>query len=390
MKKTPPLLFLIAGEHSGDALGARLMAALKTQSAGRIDFAGIGGPRMEAEGLESLFSMSELSVMGLAEVLPRVPKLLFRLRQTVADIKTRQPSAVLSIDAPDFCFRVAKRLKGQGIPLIHYVAPQVWAWRPGKAKVAAQLFDRLMVLLPFETPYFEAEGLSSTFVGHPVVETANNGGDGQAFRRHHGISTAAPLVCVLPGSRRNETARLLPVFSETLALLRKQLPDLRVVVPTVEGVAEQVAAAAAGWRPSPLITHGQADKLDAFAAADVALAASGSVTLELAMAKTPTVIAYKLNPLTALLARRLIRVRYVNLINLILDRQALPEFLLENCKAEKLAAALAGILTDDAARQAQGAAFEEVLQKLGLGGPPPSEKAAEIVLAMITQPLKHV
>ncbi len=384
MKEAPTRLFLIAGEHSGDALGSRLMAALKTQSAGRIGFAGVGGPRMKAEGLDSLFPMSDLSVMGLAEVLPRVPKLLRRLRQTVADIKARRPSAVVSIDAPDFCFPVAKRLKGQGIPLIHYVAPQVWAWRPGKAKVAAELFDRLIVLLPFEAPYFEAVGLSSAFVGHPVVETGAESGDGQAFRRRHGIPAEAPLICVLPGSRGNETARLLPIFGETLALLRKNLPDLRAVVPTVEGVAEQVAAAAAGWTPTPLITHGQADKLDAFAAADAALAASGSVTLELAVAKTPTVIAYKVNPLTALLARRLIRVRYINLVNLILDRQALPEFLQENCRPEKLAAALAGIFADDAARRAQRDAFEEVLQRLGLGGPPPSEKAAEIVLSMIT------
>ncbi len=384
MKEAQTRLFLIAGEHSGDALGSRLMAALKTQSAGRIGFAGVGGPRMEAEGLDSLFPMSDLSVMGLAEVLPRVPKLLRRLRQTVADIKARRPSAVVSIDAPDFCFPVAKRLKGQGIPLIHYVAPQVWAWRPGKAKVAAELFDRLIVLLPFEAPYFEAVGLSSAFVGHPVVETGAESGDGQAFRRRHGIPAEAPLICVLPGSRGNETARLLPVFGETLALLRKNLPDLRAVVPTVEGVAEQVAAAAAGWTPTPLITRGQADKLDAFAAADAALAASGSVTLELAVAKTPTVIAYKANPLTALLARRLIRVRYINLVNLILDRQALPEFLQENCRPEKLAAALAGIFADDAARRAQRDAFDEVLQRLGLGGPPPSEKAAEIVLSMIT------
>ncbi len=383
MKETLPCVFLIAGEHSGDALGARLMAALKTQSAGRTGFAGVGGPRMEAEGLDSLFPMSDLSVMGLAEVLPRVPKLLRRLRQTVAEIKARRPSAVVTIDAPDFCFPVAKRLKGLGIPLIHYVAPQVWAWRPGKAKVAAKLFDRLMVLLPFETPYFEAVGLSSTFVGHPVVEIAADGGDGQAFRRRHGIPAEAPLICVLPGSRGNETARLLPVFGDTLALLRKSLPDLRAVMPTVEAVAEQVAAAAAGWTLTPLITRDQADKHEIFAAADAALAASGSVTLELAVAKTPTVIAYKLNPLTALLARRLVRVRYINLVNLILNRQALPEFLQENCTPEKLATALAGILADDAARRAQRAAFEVVLQRLGLGGPPPSEKAAEIVLSMI-------
>ncbi len=382
MTETQPCLFLIAGEPSGDALGARLMAALKSQSAGRIDFAGVGGPRMEAEGLDSLFPMSDLSVMGLAEVLPRIPKLLLRLRQTVSEIKALCPSAVVSIDAPDFCFPVAKRLKGQGIPLIHYVAPQVWAWRPGKAKVVAKLYDRLITLLPFEPPYFEVEGLSTTFVGHPVVEIGVNAGDGPAFRRHHDIPDAAPLICVLPGSRGNETSRLLPIFAETLALLQKRLPDLRAVVPTVEGVAEQVAAA--GWPLSPLIVHDQTDKLDAFAAADVALAASGSVTLELAMTKTPTVIAYKMNPLTALLARRLVRVRYVNLINLILDRQALPEFLQENCGPEKLATAIAGILANDTAQWEQKTAFEEALQKLGLGGPPPSEKAAEIILSMIT------
>ncbi|MDP6786052.1 MAG: lipid-A-disaccharide synthase [Rhodospirillales bacterium] len=378
-----PLVFLIAGEPSGDVLGGRLMAALDRLTGGHIRFAGVGGPEMEALGLSSLFPMGDLSVMGVAEVVPRLPRILRRLRQTVAAAKLSRPAAVVTIDSPDFSFRVARRLKGRGFPLIHYVAPTVWAWRPGRARAIAAFLDHVMALLPFEPPYFQAEGLASTFVGHPVVESGAGDGNGAAFRRRHGIDPGVPLVCFLPGSRKSEVGPLMPIFGETLARLRRGQPDLRCVVATVATVADGVTAATRNWPTPPLVVSDTAEKYDAFAAADAALAASGTVALELAMANTPAVIAYKINPLTAFVVRRLVKVRYVNLINIVLDRPAVPEFLQNDCRPERLAAAIDDLLGDGEARDRQIVAGRDALRRLGLGGPPTGERAARVVLDVI-------
>ena len=295
-----PLVFLVAGEPSGDELGARLMAAIEQRR--RVRFAGVGGPLMEARGLSSLFPMAELSVMGLAEVVPHLPKLIRRLSQTAAAVRQCRPAVLLTIDSPGFNFRLAKRLKGAGVPIVHYVAPSVWAWRPGRARAVAGYLDHLMALLPFEPPYFEAEGLATTFVGHPVLEDGLDGiverGDGEGFRRRHRIPPGATVLCVLPGSRRSETGRLLPVFARTLGLLKEQFADLYAVVPTVDTVADEVTAAAAGWPVPAVVIAAASEKAAAFAAADVALAASGTVALELAVAGVPAVIAYRVHPLT--------------------------------------------------------------------------------------------
>ena len=384
-----PLVFLIAGEPSGDVLGGRLMAALDRATGGRVRFAGVGGPNMESHGLASLFPMGDLTVMGVAEVVPRLPRILRRLRQTVAAAKSSRPAAVVTIDAPDFSFRVARRLKGKGFPLIHYVAPTVWAWRPARARAIATFLDHVLALLPFEPPYFEVEGLACTFVGHPVVESGAGDGDGAAFRRRHGIEARAPLVCFLPGSRASEVGPLMPVFGATLARLRTGRPDLRAVVATVATVSDTVTAATRDWPAAPLMVSDTADKYDAFAAADAALAASGTVALELAMAGTPAVIAYKINPLTAFLARRLIRVRFVNLVNIILDRPALPEFLQNDCRPERLAAAIDQLLGDAEACARQVAAGRDALGRLGLGGPPTGERAARVVLDVIERYSRH-
>ena len=380
---TGPLIFLLAGEPSGDALGGRLMAALGRMCDGKVRFAGVGGPLMEAEGLQSLFPMAELSIMGLAEVLPHIPRLVRRIRQTVAEVNSLRPAAVVTIDSPGFSFRVAKRLGGAGIPLIHYVAPTVWAWRPRRAREIAAFLDHLLALLPFEPPYFEAVGLPCTFVGHSVVESGAGRGNGAGFRARHGIPGETPLICVLPGSRRGETARLMPLFARTLGILAKTRPDLTAVVPTVETVAAGVAGAASGWPVPAVVVRGEEEKFDAFAASAVALAASGTVALELAMAGLPAVIAYRVNPLTAWLARRMIRVKFVNLVNLILDRAAVPELLQEDCRPERLAAALGGLFDDGAARAAQIAAANHAMAQLGQGGPSPSERAARAVLDAI-------
>ncbi len=378
-----PLVFLIAGEPSGDVLGGRLMASLNHLTGGRVRFAGVGGPNMQSHGLTSLFPMDDLTVMGVAEVLPRLPRILRRLHQTVAAVKSSCPAAVVTIDAPDFSFRVARRLKGKGFPLIHYVAPTVWAWRPGRARVIAAFLDHVLALLPFEPPFFEAEGLASTFVGHPVVESGAGDGDGAAFRRLHGIDPGAPLVCFLPGSRKSEVGPLMPIFGETLARLRSGRPDLRAVVATVATVSDAVTAAIRDWPAAPIMVSDTAEKHGAFAAADAALAASGTVALELAMASTPAVIAYKINPLTAFLVRQLIKVRYVNLINIVLDRPVVPEFLQKDCRPEKLAAAIDYLLGDAESRAQQIAAGRDALHRLGLDGPPTGERAARVVLDII-------
>ena len=250
--------------------------------------------------------------MGLVEVLPRVPNLLRRLRQTAALALAERPDALVMIDAPGFNFRLARRLTGRGIPLIHMVAPTVWAWRPGRARRIAGFLDHLLVLLPFEPPYFEREGLATTFVGHPVLDSGADRGQGAAFRARHRIAAETPVLAVLPGSRAGEVSRLLPVFGETLALLRQRIAGLHAVVPTLEPVAGMVQTAAAQWAVPVTVLGDAREKYDAMAASQAALAASGTVALELALADVPAVVAYRVHPLTAFLVRRLVRVSEID------------------------------------------------------------------------------
>lgn len=379
-----PLVFLVAGEPSGDALGARLMAALKKKTQGKIRFTGVGGDKMAEEGLVSLFSMREIAVMGLIEIVPRLGTILARIAETAERAKRLNPDAVVTIDSPDFNFRVARRLKGKGFPLIHYVAPTVWAWRPGRARALARTLDHMMALLPFEPPYFAREGVACTFVGHPVLESGAGAGDGPAFRARHGIPPKAPLLCVLPGSRRSEVRALLLPFGEAVARMAKEIPDLRLVVPTLAPVAGEVRAAIAAWPGAAVVVEGEGEKYDAFAACAAALAASGTVSLELALAGAPHAVAYRVNPITAWLARLLIRVHFVNLVNLVLERAIVPELLQEDCTGEKLAEAALRLLRDPDARAAQRAAFTEAIRRLGRDEGVPSERAAEVVLATIS------
>ena len=382
-----PLIFLVAGEPSGDALGAQLMAALKRRSERSLTFIGVGGARMRGEGLHSLFPMDELSLMGAAEIVPHIPRLLRRIRETASAICTARPDVVVTIDAPGFTFRVIKRVRRQNagglMTLVHYVAPQVWAWKRDRAREVAGYLDHLMALLPFEPPYFEVEGLPCTFVGHPVVESGADTGDAAAFRRRHDLPAEAELVCVLPGSRRGEVRRLLPIFGATLDRLARSRPTLRAVLPAVDACRSDIAAVAGNWAVPTLIVSGQQERYDAFAAADAALAASGTVALELAMSRTPMVITYKLNPITAMLARRVIKTRYVNLVNLILEREVVPELLLEACRPDRLADAVGHLLDNPAARAAQRAGAEQAIRALHGEGLKPSERAADVVLSCI-------
>lgn len=374
-------IFIVAGEPSGDVLGGRLMAALSELTAGEVRFAGVGGEAMQGQGLESLFPMEELSVMGLAEILPHLPRLLGRIRQTAAAADAAGPRALITIDSPDFSRRVARRVRDRSIPRIHYVAPTVWAWRPGRAQGFARDFSHLLALLPFEPPWFERAGLSCTFVGHPVVESGADRGDGAGFRSRHGIAPDCPLICVLPGSRRGEVSRLAADFGKALEMLQRRYPELRVAVPTVPGVAAMVEQFAAGWPGSPRVVRGQAEKYDAMAASNAALAASGTVALELSLARVPTVIAYRVAPLTHFIVRRMLSVDYGNLVNIIEDREIVPELIQDDCRPERLAHELEQLLGP--AGPAQVEACQPALRQLGLGGERPSRRAAQAVLDII-------
>jgi lipid-A-disaccharide synthase len=376
-------LMLVAGEPSGDMLGAKLMAALKLRTLGKVEFFGVGGERMAEQGLISRFAMSELTVMGLVEILPRIPHLRRRIRETAELALSERPDALVTIDAPGFNFRLARRLLGHGIPLIHLVAPTVWAWRPGRARKIARFLDHLLVLLPFEPPYFEREGLATTFVGHPVIDSGVLRGQGAAFRARHGIAAEAPLLAVMPGSRGGEVARLLPIFGAALALLQPRIPGLRAVVPTLGPVEEAVRAAAAQWSVPVTVTAEPREKYDAMAASNAALAASGTVALELALADVPAVVAYRVHPLTAWLARRLVKVRYANLVNILLDRPVVPEMIQGDCTAEKLADAVERVMIDREARAVQHEAGGSVMLMLGRDDQPPSLRAADAVLRAI-------
>lgn len=381
-------IFLIAGEPSGDALGARLIAALRRASDGRLKFAGVGGERMQAEGFSSLFPLTDIAVMGLTEVVPRLPLLLRRIRQTATAIWDTAPSAVVTIDAPSFGLRVADRVRSSGIPLIHYVAPQLWAWRPGRARALGRRVDHLLALLPFEPEFFGKLGVSCTYVGHPVLEDALLPSSGAQFRSRHGIAPAAPLVVVMPGSRIGLAQRMWPVFRGALERLAPRLPGLHVVLPVVAGTEAFLRDATAQWPlPHTLVTTAE-ERRNAFAAATAALTVSGTATMELAVAGVPMVVAYRVSAVTEFLARRMIEVSHVAMPNLILGRAAVPELLQADCTPERLAAELETLIGGGAAAQRHDLA--EICRRLGLddirgGGPRPSDRAAAVVLEAIRQ-----
>lgn len=379
----PRRIMLVAGEPSGDALGAPLMRALRAASDGPLDFVGVGGDGMAEEGLDSVIAMADLSIMGLAEILPRAPKLLGHISRVARLARETRPDVLVTIDSPGFNFRLARRVAGQGIPMVHYVAPSVWAWRPGRARKIAPLFDHLLALLPFEPPYFERHGLACTFVGHSVTERQTTEDVGPRFRDRHGIGKDSQLIAVLPGSRRTETDRLLPVFGEAVRRLAAKTPSLRIVVPTVSGVAGQVRGAAQYWAGDPVIVATASERAEAIAASDVALAASGTVTLELALARVPMVVAYRMNPLTNAIVRALASVDYPSIINIVLDRPAIPELLQSDCAPEGLVREVMKLLTDPDARARQIDDAQTAMKDLGVGGKRPSERAADVVLEVM-------
>jgi lipid-A-disaccharide synthase len=380
-----PFIFFVTGEPSGDALGAALIAALRQRTGGGLRIAGIGGERMQDQGLDSLVPLGDLAVAGVTEVLPQAPVILRRVRETVAAIQALRPDAVVTIDSSGFTWRIAHglRRRGETLPLIHYVAPMVWAWRAGRARRMARWYDHLMTLLPFEPPYFERVGLSCRYVGHPVLESGAERGDGHRFRAEHGLAADDLLITVLPGSRRGEVARLLPIFGSALSHLASAIGPFRVVVPTVATVADTVADTVGGWPGQPIVVQRPQAKYDAYAASRAALAASGSVALELALARLPMVVGYRLNRLTEVILDHFLKVRQVNLVNLLIDRPLVCELLGPNCTPERLAASLAELVRDEPVRAAHRQGYDEAIRRLEGGEIAPSLRAADQILEIV-------
>ena len=383
----PIRLMLVAGEPSGDQLGGQLMAALRAECGANVEIMGMGGPAMTAQGLESFFPLSDTAVMGLREVVPKVPVILRRVADICMIAMTRRPDAVVLIDSPDFNHRIAAKLKrlAPEIPVVDYVAPQVWASRQYRARKMARNFDLLLALLPFEPPFFEKFGLHTVFVGHPVIERSARMTGGPELRARLGIALDAPLLCVLPGSRTSEIRFILPVFREAVAEIAKRVPGLVTILPTVPHVAARVHEGTKDW-PAPLhVVEDESDKYAAFKAANAALAASGTVTVELALARTPMVVAYRVGGLTYTLAQVLFRFKYFALVNLLLDRMAVPELLQHKATPGALADAVVPLLADRAAAAKQIADLDLVAKALGEGSAKPSLRAARAILDFVRQ-----
>jgi len=378
-------VFIVAGEPSGDKLGGALMSGLKAERPD-VAFDGIGGPQMMAQGLNSRFDMSELSVMGIAEILPKYRHLKRRIAQTADAVVEAAPDVLITIDSPDFCLRVARRVKEtSAVRCVHYVAPTVWAWRAGRAARMARWIDQVLALLPFEPPYMQAAGMDCDFVGHPVVaEPVASDVQAQKFRAGQGIGDA-PVLMVLPGSRRSEVARLAPVFGTAVSNIVAAHPSLRIVVPAAAPIADMVREATQGWAGAPVIIDPAVDaggevKRAAFRAADVALAASGTVSLELAASGTPMVIAYDMNWLSRVIIARMLKVDTVTLVNLVSQTRVVPEFIGRHCVPDEIAAGVAQVM---AAPQAQNDAMALTMTRLGQGGEAPGLRAAKAVLARL-------
>jgi lipid-A-disaccharide synthase len=385
-----PLIWLIAGEPSGDLIGARLIDALNKRTGGRFRVTGIGGEAMESAGLQSRFPISDIAVMGLVEIIPRIPLIKRRMRETIAQIKQDKPAIVVSIDVPGFCYDVWKGLRGSDIPLVHYVAPTVWAWRPDRAKKFARELDHLMALLPFEPPYFEKEGLDCTFVGHPVLEGGAEKGDGERFRQQHGIAPGDKAICVLPGSRSGELKRLAEVFRQSAVTIVEKYPDAVFVFPTVSYLSETVTELARSWPGRTVVVSSISEKFDAMQACNVAMAASGTVSLELAMARVPHIVAYRMNALTVRIVRLLhgMNQKFVNLVNILLDREIIPEFIQERCRSDLIAVYMCKLLDDPEAREEQAKSIESALSMLRPASGAPSDAAASVVASLLA-PLRN-
>lgn len=387
MDETRPLtIWIVSGEESGDQLGAKLMRSLKARlGAGRLRFGGVGGQAMTQEGLDSLFPLHDIAVMGIVAVIGRLPTVLNRIRVTADAVVAADPDCLVIIDSPDFTHRVAKavRKRAPQIPIVDYVSPSVWAWRPGRAAKMRAYVDHLMALLPFEPEaHRRLGGPPTTYVGHPLIERV---GEFRPAEGERSLRREGPLnLLVLPGSRRSEVGRLLDIFGKALALLQERSPrPFAVTIPAVPHLVQDIRDGTASWSLTPRIVEGEAAKWQAFRSADAALAASGTVTLELGLSGIPMVVAYKVSRIEETILRPLIKAQSIVLTNLVLGENVIPEFIQDDCTPETLATTLLPLLSSTPERQRQEAALRRLDDLMRIGDEAPSERAARIVAEVL-------
>lgn len=388
MKNKIPYIFLSAGEPSGDLLGAQLIPELIKKTKGKIKLGGIGGESMEEyKEFKSLFDTKDLAVMGLTEVIPKLPKILKIFNETLKNIIYTKPDVIVTIDSPGFNRKLAQKLKANNIkiPIIHYVAPQVWKWKPHVAEQISKEVDQLLCLLPFEPPYFEKFGLKSHFVGHPVIERVQSGNKTE-FLKKYNLKSNNIIISVLPGSRHTETKKLLPIFKKVVQKLYKLIPDLKIVIPTVKTVEKEIYKKTKKWPVKPIIVKGQEERYNAFKASTAALAASGTVSLELAALQVPHIIAYKFSWLTYRIISKLLNDTTASLVNILSDQKQLiiPEFIQDTCRPDTISESMLSIINNKAIRKAMVTEMSKSINKLYPDKKnkdvKPSEEAADVIL----------
>lgn len=382
----PLKIMLVAAEASGDALGAGLARALKGRLGPDVAFVGVGGPKMAAEGVDSPFDIGELSILGWIEGLRAYGRVKKRVADTAALAARERPDAVVLIDSWGFTIRVAQAIRAAApkTPLIKYVGPQVWASRPGRARTLARAVDHLLALYAFDAPWFEKEGLPVTVVGSSALHVDMSKADGAAFRARRGITADTPLLLVLPGSRPSEIARMTPIYEAAVKRLKAQIEGLEVAVVAAGTVTADVSGRVAAW-PFRALLVDEAEKYDAMMAADVALATSGTVSTELALAGAPMVIAYKVDGLSYALMKRMVTAKHVTLFNVAADERIAPEFIQGAARPDRLAKAVGRLLTDRDAAADQARRQTEALALMGRDGENPSRRAADAVLRVIVE-----
>jgi lipid-A-disaccharide synthase len=382
-------IFLIATEESGDRLGAHLMKVLRQRLGDAVKFEGVGGRGMTREGLKSLFPIEELSIIGFAAVVKQLPKLLRLIRQTTDAVLQAAPDILIIIDSPDFTHRVARRVRTRdpAIPVVDYVSPSVWAWRPSRARAMRSYVDHVLALLPFEPEaYRRLNGPPCTYVGHPLIEQLASLRPSVAEQAQRDANP--PVLLVLPGSRRGEIRHHMAIFGEALDRLQAQGKPFELILPTMPHLLELVTEGVKSWKVTPQIVVGEQEKRAAFRIATAALAKSGTVTLELALSGVPMVAAYKAGAIEAWIVMRFVTVQSVILANLVVGENVIPEFVQDDCTADKLTGALGEVLSDTPTRRRQTDAFARIDDIMSTGSQSPSVRAADIVLGMLRKSRK--
>lgn len=377
MIKKPYKVYLIAGEASGDIIGSRLMQSLAQKA--EVKFYGVGGEKMNAIGLNSLFPMADISVMGLFEILPSFFKIISRLKQTIEHILEVKPDIIITIDSPGFNFRIAKEIKEKtNIKLVHYVAPSVWAYKPERATKIAKIYNHLFTLLPFEAPYFTKEGLDTTFVGHPILESEK--GKEEVFRIRHSLEDDKKIICISPGSRKSEVKRLLPIFLKSIEIVSKSFPNLVIIIPTFSHLVSLIDTITSEYKIGKyILIDTPEEKKNGIAACEIALTKSGTVTTEIAFNKIPMIVAHKMNPLTFFFLKKMIKINHATLINILADKEIIPEFIQDNCTPDKISSCLIEMLNNNNQAVEQVKEAYEILEMMKADQPASLIAAKKII-----------